>query len=96
MAHHNQNVSLDLIKRGIEAYTEMGQFGDSVVRVDRHWDPEVPGAFAVRAELKMGGYLFFLVDAHARPLVTPEDVAEELEEADFGQWPPRQGRPRFF
>ena len=92
MASTNDTVSTDLIRQGIELYT-----GRTVDEVRRHPDPQVAGAMALRATF-VGDvdYLDFLIGADARALRTPEDVEAELEECDFGSWPPRSGSPRFF
>lgn len=92
MSHPNSNVSLDLVKRGVELYT-----GETVEDIKRHWDPRVEGAFALRVVLKgQKTPIFFLVDAHAKKLATPEDVDSELQDAEFESWPPKSGSHKFF
>ncbi len=81
----------ELLKSGIETYT-----GRPVMDLKRHDDPVVEGAVALRATMKGGETIDFLVSANVGELKTPDSVADVLEECEFTTWPPRSGRPRFF
>jgi len=77
---------------GIQNYT-----GRSVADVEIHADPKVAGAYAIRASMKDGKTIDFLVcagwDAQGR---SPVVVSAFLEEAEFTSWPPTSGNVKFF
>ncbi len=83
--------STKLLQSGIETYT-----GRVVADLKRFDDPIVAGAVALRATMEDGKTIDFLVSANSGPLKTPDNVADALEECDFGAWPPKVGTPKFF
>jgi len=93
MARFNDMVKDELIHGGIEAY-----LGRRVRGLQRHPDPEVAGAMALRCtvmegEEGAGEVIDFLISSDAPALRTTEDVVGELEECDWGAaWPPGKRR----
>jgi len=91
MARANCILTDDQLKMGIEIYTEA-----SVSSFERHDDVRVAGAIALRATLDYGAHVEFLIDANAPALMTPDDVADALQEVEFTEWPPAPGKLKFF
>ena len=93
MARFNGMITKELLTAGVEKYT-----GRKVTDLKRHDDPEVAGAIALRATLEgdEGEMLDFLISAHAPALTTADAVMDALEECEYKQWPPAQGKPRFY
>lgn len=99
MARHNGLIKNELLTAGIEEYT-----GRVVKSIERHDDPQVVGSIAIRATLhrdvtSMGdvdAVVDFLISAQAPALITTEDVASHLEEAEYTSWPPTSGKISFF
>jgi hypothetical protein len=86
-----------LLKQGIELYS-----GREVVSLLRHDDPRVEGSYALRVVLRKKPMnktvtVDFLICAHPKPMQTPEDVCDLLEETGgFSTWPPKSGSLKFF
>jgi len=77
---------------GIQNYT-----GRIVKDVEVHADPKVTGSYAIRAFMKDGKTIDFLVcagwDSEGRQ---PNVVADNLEETEFTTFPPPSGNLKFF
>ena len=85
----------DKMKAGLEAYS-----GRKVQSIKVHADPVVDGTWAARAVMNEGDTVDFIVVGRDLPdtwaKATGEEVAELIEEAQFSEWPPKAGPPRFF
>ena len=82
----------DILKAGIEEYT-----GREVESIKLHADSKVEGAWGIRAGMKDGKTIDFIVSAGwGREGTDPEHVANVLEETQFDTWPPVAGPVRFF
>ncbi len=85
----------DSLKAGIEFYT-----GREVERLSVVEDPQVSYTFAMRARMKDGASIDFLIVGstldHGIAKTGPGGIADALEECEFETWPPASGRLRFF
>jgi hypothetical protein len=80
------------LKSSIESYTER-----KVKSLKVHADEKVAGAYAMRATMSDGDTIDFLLQANPfrSSRVSPEALAEELEEAEWKSWPPKAGRIQY-
>lgn len=72
----------------IEYYT-----GSKVDSLRTKIDPRVRGTVAIRAMIEGNVVDFLLVGYTVK--MTPEEIANMLEEVEFSSWPPRSGELRF-
>ncbi len=86
-----------VMKAGLEEYT-----GAKVKSIKLHPDPRVEGTWAARAVMEDNGQVidFFVVGNQVPGMrierLTAEECAEAIEECQFDQWPPAEGKLRFF
>jgi hypothetical protein len=83
------------LKAGIETYT-----GKTVTDIKVVEDPKVSYTFAIRANLEGRDYPidFLIVGQNMEKSISntsPDDIAENLEECDFKEWPPKSGALKF-
>ena len=81
----------DKLKAGIESYS-----GRKVENIKVHPDPRVDGTYAMRTKLTgLDGTCDWLI-IHFDDKWGVEQISENLEECDFGAWPPISGSLKFF
>lgn len=67
--------------------------GKEVIDIDVISDSQIEGAYAARVKVSgVMGYLYFIHCVNAEDEIT----WLSLEEAEFSEWPPIEGDPRFF
>lgn len=82
----------ELLKAGLESYT-----GRKVSNLKTFKDPKVDGAYALRVNFeKFGDEIFDFLVTNLEGGMSPDDVAELVEETDYTEWPPKVGNPKFF
>lgn len=82
-------ITQKVVKEALSEY-----LGEPVDQVKMHEDPKVAGTWAFQACV-FGGWQGFLA-IHANEAKDAKDLAENyLEEAEFTEWPPKSGEPKF-
>lgn len=75
-----------LAHKAVEEYT-----GKKVKTIDVFQDPKVSGCIAIRVTVKGIPRKLDFLKTHNDPI-----NADNLEEAEFDQWPPKSGELKFF
>lgn len=97
MANHSSvQKRIDSLKAGIETYT-----GKKVTDIRVTEDPKVSYTFAIRATIEGRDYPLdmLIVGQNLETSIassSAEVIADNLEECDFKEWPPKSGALKFF